>query len=95
MLNLEQLCQWPLLGVRLLLIEGISAGNGVWGDLLEIVLCMSCELALIEPSLTVADSFSFHVALAESPELLRGPTFPRAGALAMASSQYTLLRCFQ
>lgn len=49
LLNLEQLGQWPLLGVRLLLIEGISAGNGAWGDLLEMFLCMPCELALPEP----------------------------------------------
>lgn len=42
---------------------------------------MSCELALIEPSLTISDSFSFHVALGEHPKLLGGPTFPRSGVL--------------
>lgn len=49
---------------------------------------MSCELGLLEPSLSGGGSCSFHVALGEYLELLRDPPFPVQRHLAMTSSQY-------
>lgn len=53
----------------------------VSGEIYLRYFSVSCELALLEPSLTVGDSFIFHVPLGEHPKLLQGPTFPHAGAL--------------
>lgn len=50
LLNLVQLCQGPLLRARWLLIEDISAGDGVWGHLLEVFHCKSPVAALSELS---------------------------------------------
>lgn len=50
LLNLVQLCQGPLLRARLLLIEDISAGDDVWGHLIEVFHCKSPMVALSELS---------------------------------------------
>lgn len=53
-----QLCCWPLPGERMLLIEDISTGNGVWEYLVEIFHCKSFVPA--------GNSCGFHQALRSS-----------------------------